>query len=185
MDKMDNDERSRNLLSLKADEETARAKRFRILEAECPGIKKATEALEGLLAAASWLPSCADARFKENLETLREDGRGTAADALESVEDADLCRVEAVLTRSAVEVDNGEWNIHIPLTPEARLESRDPAGTYCETAVVTVEVARTRVPLDTAAYAILTSPGVLFALGRLTVSLETGEGYYVVPSAED
>lgn len=184
MDKMDN-ERIRNLIDLKAEEETARVKWFRILEERCPGIKRVTEALEGFLAASSWLPSCAGARFKEGLETLREDGRGTAADALESVEDADLCRIEAVLTRSAVEVDNGEWNIHIPLTPEARLESRDPAGTYFETAVVTVEGARTRVPLDTAAYAILTSPGALFALGRLTVSLETGEGYYVVPSAEN
>lgn len=185
MDKMDNDERIRNLLSLKAEEETARAKRFRILEAECPGIKKATEALEGFISGVPWLPSCADARFKEDLETLREDGRGTAADALGAVEDADLGRVEAVLTRNSVELDNGEWNIHVPLTPEARLESRDPAGTYRETAVVTVRGARTRVPLDTAAYALLTSPGVLFALGRLTVSLETGEGYYVVPSAED
>ena len=184
MDKMDNDERIRNLLSLKVEEETARVKRFRILEERCPGIEKATKALEGLLAAASWLPSCAGVRFKEDLETLREDGRGTASDALESVEAADFGRIEAVLTRSAVEVDNGEWNIRIPLTPEARLESRDPAGTYRETAVVTVRGMRTRVPLDTAAYAILTSPGALFALGRLTVSLETGEGYYV-PDAED
>lgn len=183
MDKMDN-ERSRDLLSLRAEEETARANRFRILEAECPGIKRATEALEGFIAGAQWLPSCARTGFKENLETLREDGRGTAADALGAVEDADLGRIEAVLTRSSVELDNGEWNIRIPLTPEARLESRDP-GTYRETAVVTVSGERTRVSLDTAAYSILTSPGALFALGRLTVSLETGEGYYVVPSAED
>lgn len=174
----------RNLINFKAEEETARAKRFRILEAECPGIKKATEALEGFISGAQWLPSCAGARFKEDLETLREDGRGTASDALGSVEDADLGRTEAVLTQSAVEVDNGEWNINIPLTPEARLESRDQ-GTYRETALVTVRGVSTRVPLDTAAYAILTSPGALFALGRLTVSLETGEGYYVVPSAED
>ena len=173
----------RNLINLKAEEETARAKRFRILEDRCPGIEKATKALEGFLAAASWIPSCARTCFKEDLEALRGEGREAAADALGAVEDADLGHIEAVLTRNSVELDNGEWNINIPLTPEARLESRDPE-TYRETAVVTVGGARTRVPLDTAAYAILTSPGVLFALGRLTVSLEIGEGYYA-PDAED
>lgn len=183
MAKMDN-EMVRDLINLKAEEETARRRRFHILEAECPGIKRATEALEGLIAGAQWIPSCAGARFKEDLRVLRATDRSAVADALESVEDADLGRVAAVLTRSAVEVDNGEWNIHIPVTPEARLESRDPAGTYRETAVVTVGGARTRMPLDTAAYAILTSPGALFALGRLTVSLETGEGYYA-PSEGD
>ena len=182
MANMDN-EMIRNLINLKVEEEAARAKRLRVLEEQCPGIKKATGALEGLLAAASWLPSCAGARFKEDLRVLRSADRSDAAAARESVEGADFCRVEAVLTRSAVEVDSGEWNINIPLTPEARLESRD-SETYRETAVVTVKEARTRVPLDTAAYAILTSPGVLFALGRLTVSLEIGEGYYA-PDAED